>query len=81
MDNPELREFVDTPRERRKVEYKTWLDLDDNETRASLARHLCALANYGGGYLVFGINDNMTSAGERPMDARPYKPGYPIWHH
>ena len=30
------------------------------------------LANYGGGYLVFGINDNMTSAGERPMDAKPY---------
>ena len=72
MDNPELCEFVDTPRECRKVEYKTWLDLDDNETRANLARHLCALANYGGGYLVFGINDNMTSAGERPMDAKSY---------
>ena len=27
MDNPELRELVDAPRERLDVEYKSWLDL------------------------------------------------------
>ena len=72
MDNPELRELVDAPRERLDVEYKTWLDLTDNETRAKLARHLCALANIGGGYLVFGVNDDMTSAGTCPSVVGPY---------
>ena len=27
MDNPELHELVDAPRERFDVEYKSWLDL------------------------------------------------------
>ena len=72
MDNPELREFVDAPRERLDVEYKAWLDLNDNETRAKLARHLCALTNFGGGYLVFGINNDMTPAGSCPPAAGPH---------
>lgn len=72
MDNPELLELVDTPRERLDVEYKAWLDLNDDETRAKLARHFCALSNYGGGYLVFGINDDMTSSGACPSDAGHY---------
>ena len=43
MDNRELQELVEVPRERLDVEYKAWLDLDDRETRAKLARHLvCA---------------------------------------
>ena len=71
MDNPELRELVDAPRERLDVEYKSWLDLSDNETRAKLARHLCALANFGGGYLVFGINDDRTPSGTCPSTAGP----------
>jgi predicted HTH transcriptional regulator len=33
------------------------MDTADNEVRAKLARHIAALANYGGGYLVFGIDD------------------------
>lgn len=72
-DNRELEELIENPRERLDVEYKTWLDLNDNETRAKVARHLCALANYGGGYLVFGINDDMTPASERPANGTsPY---------
>jgi predicted HTH transcriptional regulator len=27
-----------------------------NEVKASLARHLAALSNHGGGYLIFGVN-------------------------
>lgn len=72
MDNPELRDLVDAPRERLDVEYKAWLDLSDNENRAKTARHMCALANFGSGYLVFGISDDMTPAGPRPVGAGPY---------
>jgi len=49
MDTPELQELVDAPRERSDVEYKAWLDLTDRETSAKLAKHLCALATFGGG--------------------------------
>ena len=72
MDNPELLELIDLPRERLDVEYKAWLDLNNDETRAKLARHLCALTNYGGGYLVFGINDDMTSSGTCPSGSGHY---------
>lgn len=59
-DRNQLREFVDYPREALDVEYKSVLDLDQGEIRADLARHLAALANYGGGIVVFGFNDDMT---------------------
>lgn len=39
------------------VEYKAWMDTSVPETRAKLARHVAALANHGGGYLVFGVDD------------------------
>ena len=72
MDNAQLRDLVDAPRESLDVEYKAWLDLDDREVQAKLAKHFCALANHGGGFVVFGIEDDMTSAGELPADAEPY---------
>jgi hypothetical protein len=60
----ELRELVDAANERLDAEYKAWLDLaGDHEARADLARHLAAIANYGGGYVVFGIDDEMKYAG------------------
>ena len=71
MENPELQDLVDAPRERLDVEYKAWLDLDDKAMQAKLAKHLCALANHGSGYVVFGIADDMTSAGEPPAQAAP----------
>ena len=72
MDTPQLQELVDAPRERLDVEYKAWLDLSDRQAGAKLARHLCALANFGGGFLVFGVDDDMRSAGPRPAGAGPY---------
>jgi predicted HTH transcriptional regulator len=39
------------------VEYKAWMDTSQQEVRAKLARHLAALANHGGGYLIFGVDD------------------------
>ena len=74
MDHPELQDLVDAPCERLEVEYKAWLNLEDREVQAGLARHLCALANHGGGFLVFGIADDMTPAGPQPPEASPYDP-------
>lgn len=72
MDNAQLRELVDAPVERLDVEYKDWLDLDDKEAQAKLAKHFCALANHGGGFVVFGITDDMTPAGMKPAHAGPF---------
>src|SRR5690348_8418639 len=47
---------------------KSWMDLDDRLTQAKLARHIAALANHGGGYLVFGFEDAGTRCVERPAD-------------
>jgi hypothetical protein len=65
---PELQELVDHPNETLGAEYKSWLDLvGDVEARADLARHIAALANYGGGFIVFGFNDGeLDYAGPTP---------------
>jgi predicted HTH transcriptional regulator len=34
------------------------MDTSAPEARAKLARHLAALSNNGGGYLIFGVDDN-----------------------
>lgn len=72
MEHPQLQELVDAPRERLDVEYKAWLNLDDKEVKAELAKHLCALANHGGGFVVFGIANDMTPVGQTPPEAGPY---------
>lgn len=38
-------------------ELKDWQDVSDKVVLAKLARHLAALANYGGGYVLIGYND------------------------
>ena len=78
MENPELQDLVDAPRERLDAEYKAWLDLDDRAMQAKLAKHLCALANHGSGYVVFGIADDMTSAGRAARSSRPLQSGQSV---
>jgi hypothetical protein len=69
----ELQELVDSPNETLEVEYKAWLDLSgDNSPRADLARHIAALANHGGGKIVFGFNDDMTICGSNPQSSVVY---------
>jgi hypothetical protein len=62
-----LQELIDEPNETLEAEYKTWLDLNDNEVRADLARHIAALANHGGGTIILGFADDMRSAGPSPF--------------
>jgi hypothetical protein len=62
----ELAELVNNPEERLGVEHKSWLDLDDHKHRADLARHIAAISNFGGGYIVFGIDDDGVPCGQSP---------------
>jgi hypothetical protein len=39
---------------------KSNLDFSDKVSKAKFARHVAALANYGGGYIVFGFKDDMS---------------------
>jgi hypothetical protein len=48
----ELHDLIEQPAEREWLELKSWVDLTDPTTRANTARHLAAISNYGGGYLV-----------------------------
>jgi Putative DNA-binding domain len=57
MADMDLAALVTAGSEDLDVEYKAWVDTSQPDVRAKLARHLAALANYGGGYLIFGVDD------------------------
>lgn len=67
-----LNDLVKFPQETLENEYKTWINLKDKVARAKVARHLAALANHGGGYLIFGFKDDLTSEKERPSSIDDY---------
>jgi predicted HTH transcriptional regulator len=66
----ELRSLLDYPTEDVSTEIKEWLDLSGKSTRANLARELLALANHGGGYVLFGFAESTT--GWQPSGACPH---------
>lgn len=68
----ELKDLVDNPRETMDIEIKSWLDLNDRFVKPKVARHLAALANNGGGYLVFGFNDDLTLDQNSPATLEQY---------
>lgn len=72
LDPAALRELLDNAVESPEVEYKRWMLLDTALERANVARHICALANHGGGYLVFGIEDDGSISGDRPDSLSTY---------
>lgn len=58
----DLQALVDTPRRTLDVEYKSWRNLANNEDRAELARDIAALANHGGGHIIFGFHQDTLAA-------------------
>jgi hypothetical protein len=56
MANSDLSALIGSKSEALEVEYKSWIDTSDAVTGAPLARHLAALSNHGGGYLIFGVD-------------------------
>lgn len=71
-ERSDLTDLVDYPRETLDIELKEWMDLDGKVAQAKLARHIAALANHGGGYLVFGFCDDESIAANRPTDLSGY---------
>jgi hypothetical protein len=67
-ERPDLKDLVDNPSEVLDVELKDWMDLaTDRVAQANVARHLAALANHGGGYLVFGFDDSRMPKPSNPF--------------
>lgn len=68
----DLRPLVDHPMERLDAEYKGWMDLHQEPSKATLAKAAIALANHGGGYIVIGLDEKgpSFSSKEKPL-------GYP----
>jgi predicted HTH transcriptional regulator len=59
-DDRDLLDLVDTPTESLTIEIKSNFDIaNDRAHRAHLARHICALANFGGGFIVFGFDNDL----------------------
>ncbi len=73
-----LADLLRDPRETLDVELKEWLDIAaDAEHKATLAKALIALANHGGGYVVFGFaetDDGVVPAEPRPPNLATYTP-------
>ena len=61
-----LRPLVEYPGERLAVEYKDWLDVKTNHGKATLAKHVIALANHGGGHIVLGFAEHGDTLVSRP---------------
>jgi len=64
-----IQDLVDAPCRALEVEYKSWRNLDHAEDRAELARDIAALANHGGGFVVFGFNEHTLG----PDDTDPFR--------
>jgi predicted HTH transcriptional regulator len=56
-NSTEFDEFLSEPRESLDVEFKEWLDLNDHDHSAIVAKEVIALANHGGGYLIVGFEE------------------------
>lgn len=48
------------------------MSLSENGAKVKVARHLYALPNSGGGYLVFGFNDDGKPSEPHPADLAGY---------
>ena len=59
------------PTETPKIECKSWLDLNDNRNKAVIAKAAIALANSGGGEIVFGIDEDNTQGRKLVCEAKP----------
>lgn len=69
MADADLAALVTGGREDLDVEYKSWVDTSQNEVKANLARHIAALSNHGGGYLIFGVEERSRKPqGATPLD-------------
>jgi hypothetical protein len=73
-----LADLLIDPHETLDVEHKDWIDIvGNNDHKATLAKGLIALANHGGGFLIFGFTETpqgVTVAPNRPGNLASYTP-------
>jgi hypothetical protein len=73
-----LADLLIDPHETLDVELKDWIDIvGDNNHKATLAKALIALANHGGGFLIFGYTETphgVTVVPDRPGNLAAYTP-------
>jgi hypothetical protein len=72
LDLDRMASLVDHRTEEPDIEYKSWMDLSTTENKAKLAKHLCALCNYGGGWIVFGVSDDGSHSEPHPGELGTY---------
>ncbi|MFN8123399.1 MAG: ATP-binding protein [Thermoleophilia bacterium] len=75
LDPRRLADVLVHPREDLDLELKSWLDMKDNCAKATVAKAICALANHGGGLLIFGLEEaghDVREAPGRPADLGAY---------
>ena len=68
--NSLFEDWLLNPMESLNIEAKGWLDMNDVESKGTIAKALIALENHGGGYLVIGFSEDDTGA-LWPSAARP----------
>lgn len=72
MPSPDhMVQLLSEPNESLSVEYKSWLRLDENPGRATLAKAAIALANSGGGIIVLGMRADNAEGGALSSQPRP----------
>jgi predicted HTH transcriptional regulator len=69
----DLQDLIENPLEVLDVELKDWMDIAGNRAvQANIARHVAALANNGGGHLLFGFRDDRTENPATPYPVNNY---------
>ena len=64
-------DILANPTETPRIECKSWLDLTDNHHKAVIAKAAIALANSGGGVIVFGVGEDNTQGGKLICKPKP----------
>ena len=72
IDRPDLQDLAESPPEVLHVDLKDWMYLNEGISRAKIAGHLAALANHGGGYLLFGFRDDRTPNPRSPFSLQTF---------
>ncbi len=74
--NSRFEDWLLSPSETLDFEVKQWLDMTDVESQGIVAKALIALANHGGGFLLFGYKEDATKKlvpdPDRPVSMKPY---------
>ena len=64
-----LEDLVNSAREDMFCEIKNWLDIEDKEDKARIARGILAIANFGGGFMLIGFDRNPSTSVYDPLPA------------